>query len=160
MRDFAILRDTYSREGTFGNIFGANGTEFRAETVEDPWNDNQPFKSCIPDGTYIAKRTTRPKHGECWVLINPNLGITEWPTPGMRDSCLIHIANSMKDVEGCIGLGNRRGVLRYPGDPKDYWAVLESGGAIKRFMDATRGEAELRITIRPALGAVWKIPGA
>ena len=144
MKEFTLTRFCYGEMGTFGKLEGANFSSF---TVEDPWKNNAPNKSCIPEGIYQAKRTSRPKHGNTFVLINEELKIAEFPKLGMRDSCLIHTANTIIDVEGCIGFGERLGCLG------SNWAVLDSVSAIKRFMNLMDKEQEFKITITQVNGA-------
>ena len=65
-------------------------------TIENPWLDNAPNISCIPEGLYYLERYDSPRHGaDTWQFINvPNLTF-----------CQIHVANYASDVSGCIGLG-------------------------------------------------------
>jgi len=145
MMEFILTRFAYSDEmGTFGKLEGPN---FSCYTVEDPWKNNEPNKSCIPEGVYQAKRTSRPKHGNTFVLINEALKIAEFPKLGMRYSCLIHTANTILDVEGCLGLGERLGCLG------SLWAVLDSTTAVKRFMQMMDAEQEFQLTIIQVKGA-------
>ena len=143
--ELTLTRFCYSPDmGTFGLLEAPN---FQCHTVEDPWNHNEKGKSCIPDGVYQAKRTSRPKHGNTFVLINEELGIAEFPKLGMRDSCLIHVANTILDVEGCIGLGERNGCLG------SLWSVLDSRRAFARFMAYTKDVDEFMLTIVQSNGA-------
>ena len=142
--EFLLTRFAYGEMGTFGKLEGPN---FTCYTVEDPWNNNEPNKSCIPEGVYQAKRTSRPKHGNTFVLINEDLKIAEFPKLGMRDSCLIHVANTIIDVEGCIGLGERLGCLG------SNWAILDSTTAVKRFMNKMDQEQEFQLIINQVKGA-------
>ena len=142
--ELILTRFCYSSMGTFGKLEGLNLSML---TIEDPWHNNEPNNSCIPDGPYTAKRTHRPKHGNTFVLINEDLKIAEYPKPGMRSSCLIHIANTILDVEGCIGLGERLGCLG------SNWAILDSGIAINRFMQHVENEQEFELKIIQGKGA-------
>lgn len=90
-------------------------------TLEDRWNDNKPFASCIPAGEYQLLTFDSPKHPACWVMYNPALNIYRQPgeiPPGQkgvgRFACLIHAGNWETDVEGCIAVGLRRGLTRNP----------------------------------------------
>ena len=145
MKEFFLTRFCYSEEmGALGILEGPN---FICKTIEDPWKNNEPNKSCIPEGVYLAKRTSRPKHGNTFVLINEDLKIAEYPKLGMRDSCLIHTANTILDVEGCIGLGEKLGCLG------SQWAVLDSVSAVRRFMQFMDQEQEFQLTIVQVKGA-------
>ena len=144
MMELLLTRFAYSDMGTFGKLEAPN---FICFTVEDPWNNNESSKSCIPEGDYQAKRTSRPKHGNTFVLINEELGIAEYPKLGMRDSCLIHVANTTLDVEGCIGLGETLGCLG------SNWAILNSTGMVKKFMMYMEGTDEFQLRIVQVKGA-------
>lgn len=102
-----LERFAYSPMGTFGRL-RANG--FECFSIEEVWNDNRPNISCIPVGTYRLKRGNFPKHKEAFQVMDvPN-----------RTAILIHVANTIKDIEGCIGPGEKLGMLG------DHWAVLGS----------------------------------
>lgn len=94
---------------------------FKCFTLEDRWNDNKPFASCIPAGLYDLLPWDSVKHPECWVMVNPALNIYRQPgdiPPGKkgeaRFACLIHVGNWETDVEGCIAVGLRRGMTKNP----------------------------------------------
>jgi len=123
-----IERFAYTPMGTFGRL-KANG--FESFTIEEVWNNNQPKISCIQTGVYVIKRGQFPKHGETFQVMN---------VPG-RSAILFHVANTILDIEGCIGPGERLGMVN------NNWAVLDSKSAYTRFMrflDDTN-EAKLRI---------------
>lgn len=73
--------------------------KFLADTLELPWKDNAKFTSCIPEGKY---------------KINWELESNQWPcyrfekVPG-RENILIHPANTISDLEGCIAFGEKWG---------------------------------------------------
>ena len=60
--------------------------------------------------------------------------------PG-RDHILFHPANLVEELEGCIALGSRIGIL----DGKR--AVLSSGDTFKRFMKSLEGIEAFHLTI-------------
>lgn len=92
-------------------------------TLEEPWNDNKPSISCIPEGNYRCiphgwkGEPVRMK--QCWEITGV-LG---------RSAILIHVGNTVKDIEGCVLVGLSTGQLN--GRP----AVLQSRLA----MDMLRG---------------------
>ena len=85
-------------------------------TLERPWlpggRGGVAFKSCIPDGEYQLKRHTRPNGDLVLALRNPDLGVYyqqgEVPDEGGRYLILLHSANWVKDVVGCIAPGMTR----------------------------------------------------
>lgn len=100
-----ILRRFRSDDiGTFGTM-ELDGHVFF--TVEKPWKDNAPFKSCVAEGEYSLVPHKSDKYGNVLALVSEELGVTHYKEPNsIRYACLIHTANYPKDVEGCIGLGD------------------------------------------------------
>ena len=91
-----IIKRIASGESTFGVFIDDRNVPF-AVTLELPWKENQHDISCIPVGTYTVKRVITTGHGECFeVLSVPN-----------RTAILIHKANTVKDLRGCIGVGEK-----------------------------------------------------
>jgi len=88
-------------------------------TVEDDWRDNLPRISCIPAGVYTLHRTVYLKHGYETFEV---MGVKG------RSRILIHPANTEEDLEGCIGVGLRRGKVRVVRD--------EDTGEMNRLKDA------------------------
>lgn len=117
--------------------------------MEDDWKSNQPNESCIPAGTYLLVRTVYHKHGYETFEVTGVQG---------RQRILIHPANTEEDVQGCIGLGMRRGMLMVrdedtPGHPLvNKRAVVASREAFQRFMAEMRAVDEAQLTIE------WGVP--
>ena len=91
--------------GTLGHFICPLGMPL-AQSVEREWLNNEKNVSCIPAGTYELVWRDSAKHGRRLHVINENVNV------GMDDSCLrthclIHVANYPREVEGCIGLGNK-----------------------------------------------------
>ena len=113
---------------TLGRFSYATRTFF---TVERPWLDNQPNVSCIPDGDYKMARVDSPKFGPgMWEIVNV-LG---------RTHILLHVANTPRNVEGCLGVG----LSVYP----DLKGVGSSRNGIDEFYLLTSGLAEETIRIK------------
>ena len=96
-----ILERSYLDNGTFGKLY-FNG-RFICYTVERPWNNNKKGISCIPEGTYDIQHYTSERYDDNFILVNHDLGVG-WDGT-QRTRILIHIANFVDDVEGCIGVG-------------------------------------------------------
>jgi len=90
--------------GTFGKIL-IDGRDYY--TVEQPWNNNTPFKSCVPLGKYELVPYTSDKFGKLFMLKNEANGIYTEDNGKGRYSCLaFHRGNYPSDFEGCIGIGD------------------------------------------------------
>lgn len=133
-----LIRELSDDQGTPG-LFFAPG--FRSFSLELPWYSNQRKISCIPEGKYVCKLKQSPRFGLVYRVENvPN-----------RSEILIHSGNyagdvalgRLSDVEGCILLGEKRGVMR------GQRAVLVSKPAIRNFMRAMQGQ-EFNLEV------VWK----
>jgi len=100
-------------------------------TIERPWLNNVPFKSCIPDGEYKIKLTDSPRFGPgTWQVQDvPN-----------RTHILFHVANTAADVVGCIGCG----LSVYP----DLSGVGSSRKAMEKFEAHLEGSEVATITIK------------
>ena len=121
-----LLRSPNGPRGTFGILFGVTNEPF-CLTLELPWRDNEPKKSCIPLGDYQVIRNTSPKGG---------FRLKE--VPG-RSDILIHAGNTIADIEGCILVGKELGYLN------DKPAVLQSKAALKELVEYLPAAFDLRI---------------
>jgi hypothetical protein len=63
--------------------------------IERPWRDNALFVSCIPEGSYNCTRYSSEKYPDTFIVGD---------VPG-RSSILFHKANTIDDLQGCIGVG-------------------------------------------------------
>ena len=138
-RDVAAMileRFCYSPLGTFGRMFAP---EFMVWTVERPWANNAPRESCIPEGVYplVSRKFNRGGYMTWEVTDVPN-----------RSLILVHKANTMNDLLGCIAPGKRLGALADRDDaiPLD-WGVLDSAGAFDEFMRAMERERDPKVLI-------------
>lgn len=74
-------------------------------TVEQPWTENTPFKSCIPAGEYFLVPYVSPKYNLTYMIIGGQVGPDIGNDTILREDCLIHVANYPRNVQGCIGVG-------------------------------------------------------
>jgi len=81
-------------------------------TLELPWLNNSPDKSCVPIGRYELVPYDSPSHGPTWCLRNPDLKIMgcdalspDQVINGYRSFCELHSANWARQLLGCIALG-------------------------------------------------------
>lgn len=119
-----IERFGYTPFGTFGRlIYGDN----RYFTVELPWKNNEKRVSCIPEGRYKVKWYNAPTFGKTLAVVGGTVSLYEDPK-FKRSAVLFHKANTMDDLEGCIGLGTSLGYISAK------WAVTNSSVATKEFL--------------------------
>ena len=86
-----VLKRVYYPSGTNGTIY-MDGVKI-CHSIELPWLNNQPQRSCIPEGKYKLKKRWSPrwKHHYCLQAV-----------PG-RSLILLHPANNAaKELRGCI----------------------------------------------------------
>jgi hypothetical protein len=69
--------------------------------IERPWLDNRASLSCIPTGHYVLIPYASAKYPNVWAFYGGTVGIET----GERTRCLIHVANFVHQVNGCLGLG-------------------------------------------------------
>lgn len=69
-----------------------------ATTLELPWRDNEPFRSCIPAGIYDVSPRTSERFKRHFQFND----VQTHP----RYAILIHAGNRAKDTEGCILVGD------------------------------------------------------
>ena len=101
-------------------------------TIERPWIENpagpggMPRKSCVPPGLYSVIPHHSVHFPNTYAIVNHKLGVYYQPADvphGQawgRVAILLHVANRVRNVIGCIGVGKNHGQLQ--GEP----AVLRS----------------------------------
>lgn len=147
-----LVRHAYLDDMTLGylDVFG-----HRFATLERPWipvkehRGGKGSESCVPDGLYELVPHSGRVFGQVWALVNPTLDVHHWESGEGRYAILIHAANTVHQVQGCIAVGMEHGDL----DGKR--AVLRSREAISKLrgmlkpplphlrIRAIRGTAEL-----------------
>lgn len=90
MKQLILKRIAQTENETFGVLID-NNVPF-AVTLEQPWKNNKPFESCIPEGEYICKRVDSPKFGITFEITFVK----------NRTDILFHKGNTVKDTSGCI----------------------------------------------------------
>lgn len=125
MLTLQLGRNIYSPQmGSFGWL-KLPFVNWECVTIEEIWKNNQVRISCIPTGTYKLQRavhhisTPDPDDDyDCWQLVD---------VPG-RTVINVHILNTILGTMGCIGVGERHGVV------KNHWAVTNSRKIFAVFM--------------------------
>ena len=104
---------------------------FQCFTLELPDLDNQRNISCIPAGTYKARKYQSPSKGLCFLLEDvPNRTYIE-----------IHAGNYTRQIQGCILVGD--GIKFLDGDliPD----VTNSGATLKKLLSLLPDEIEITL---------------
>ena len=127
-----VMRRRYFKHGTYSYLYRADGSEVCC-MVEREWRNNQPFKSCVPEGDYLLIPHISPKYGACYAMVAPTLGVT-LHGPSIRTECLFHTANKPSQLLGCAAPGLDFGLL------DGEWCVTNSGDALKALMKELGGE--------------------
>ena len=93
---------TYHEHGTHTEIVFPEGETFYC--LENPWLDNKPYESCIPEGLYELKLrdseiVTRTSKG----MFHQGYEVVDVPN---RTFIMFHVGNFVHDTEGCILVGS------------------------------------------------------
>ena len=117
MKRFEIKRVSESTEVTMGALIDLSTGVPLCTTLELPYIGNIKYESCIPTGIY----TCSPYSSEKFKNVYEVMGVSG------RDVILIHVGNTINDVNGCILLGSGYGEIK--GLP----AVTGSRDALNKF---------------------------
>jgi len=96
-KNILLTRLTGNSKQTTGSLIVHDVFKTHAQfaTIELPWLNNKPFVSCIPSGTYKAKKVLSSTFGWCIQIFNvPN-----------RTNILLHNGNFYTNTKGCILVG-------------------------------------------------------
>lgn len=129
------LERNYGPEQTLGNfyVYDDDGKLLlHLKTMELAWRDNQRRVSCIPEGTYTAKRHTSPKFG-------PSFWVQDVPE---RSEILFHPANYSSQLLGCIAPGLKNADINADG----LMDVTSSRAAMKKMLEILPDEFEFTIS--------------
>lgn len=97
--ELRLTRMLTSKHGMFGELVLEG--KFRCVTVELPWRNNRRRESCVPVGRYKLVQHDGEKYKNV-------LRLEDVPD---RDGCLVHPANQIADLLGCIAPGMSIGFL-------------------------------------------------
>jgi hypothetical protein len=148
MDKLSILRERSQDYGTFGRAFFMGSSW---PSLELPWRDNQPERSCVPAGIYEAHLKASKKFG---------YQVYELQRVPQRSAVEIHIANFAGDIdlglrsdlEGCVCLGTSKGqLMNHQNVLQD--CVRGSGVAFHQFMALTMLAPKILVEITWADGA-------
>jgi hypothetical protein len=119
----------HPKMGTFGILITPQSIY---QTVEQPWNDNKPFQSCVPAGIYTLREYASPRFGLTFALEGGTVALTRPEVDAnpelKRYACLFHSANHARQLQGCIAPGMELGAINRE------WAVMSSTTAMKHLL--------------------------
>ena len=108
-RGLILERQQYTNKSIIGSMYYDG--DFICYTLERPWLDNEPFFSCVPTGEYTLEPHDYKGRLPVVALVNEELGVTHWDEPGSsRSTILIHPANQVNELAGCIACGTDKGI--------------------------------------------------
>jgi len=133
------------------------------QTLELPWLPavgspcGRPDLSCVPAGSYELALHDSPAHPHTFALVNPANGVyhnpgdvpNPPPFPLVRTDCLLHVANYVEQLEGCIGVGLGRGIR-----PTGEQMITMSANAFDELRSAVPWVEGHTLTISYAAGVV------
>lgn len=131
-----LKRFKTGNDGTFGELQNQIGGHL-FYTVECPWKNNIPFKSCIPPGWHDTKWRESPKRGYVLEFKNVLDG---------RKYCQIHSANWAYQLQGCIALGSGLRKISSKSKNDEIMGVSSSRNSMAEFIRIYENE-EIRIII-------------
>ena len=150
MKILNLFRDISTEFLTSGWL-QCNGKKFA--TLERPWvadiigKGGHKGVSCVPVGEYQLLPWDSENHPKVWALSNPQLDVYRDPAsvPSIkinfaRTCVLIHVANYVSELRGCIAIGKTR--TREGPD----WILRNSRDAVNELRTVCNG-AELRLVI-------------
>ncbi len=90
-----LKRVSKTKSGTFGVLIGNDNLPI-CVTLENPWLNNLPYKSCIPFGRYT-----------CYKHLSNKFKIETFIVGEVdsRSGIIFHVGNTIKDTLGCILVG-------------------------------------------------------
>lgn len=150
-----IERFSYSSTETEGEMYVGDHV---IATIERPWiagvnSGGLPFESCVPDGEYVLAPWVRPSGEECYILSAPDLGVRAEEMAGSgRYLILMHVANFVSQVVGCIAPGMTRSIM-WNKSTGSYERAVSSSVEAMRVLRSFLGRSDSHtLTIRPRLG--------
>ena len=122
--------------GEYSTVGTIESGLYQGYSVENPWLQNCPWHSCIPEGHYVMKLGWYNKGGyAAYELLD---------VPG-RTLIKIHIANKASEVDGCVGLGG--GVTSVFHDNVEELRVSNSKTSLSNFMQELNNDPIVDLVI-------------
>ena len=135
------IKRVYLPTETLGSMFDPKGS-LVCKTMELPWKDNRRSISCIPEGRYLVNKMPPIPQDDPSGRKPRNYGHFRFPAVAGRSGILIHRITYVKDLQGCIGVGNRFHDFNKDGVPD----MAESSSALEWMADNLPEKFYLNIT--------------
>lgn len=123
-----ILKRLYGQDNTLGNVITEEGN-ILIKTLELPDLDNEPNKSCIPEGEYICK----------WILSNKLGWVYRLQNVEGRTCIDIHSGNLTSQILGCLLVGSSYGKIN------GEFAILDSKNSLTKLFNYAGSQFQLNI---------------
>lgn len=149
MKTLKLYRQTLA-SCSIGVILHTNRVLYTLEKpliLSSQWRGGKPFESCVPFGTYELIPHNGNKYKNVFALVNHGLGVYhhkhERANRTDRYGILIHVANWVSQLEGCIAVG--QGTLYNPKHKSYCVSSSALGMEDLRFFIAEAGYTHLEI---------------
>lgn len=125
-----------SNAGTFGVLIFDDLFPYFT-SIELPWKSNAHDISCIPAGEYLTSK-----------IISPHFkyDVYELQNVPNRQNIEMHIANSIYDINGCIGIGRAFGIVETNGNGLIN-GIQDSRFAFAQFMAKLANDQNFKLVI-------------
>ncbi len=104
MNGLVLERQEFSKDWIIGSFYYDG--EFICYSLERPYLDNAPNISCVPEGEYELKYHRYKGKLDTFALIGET--VSHFPSDKQRNLILIHPANKVHELQGCIATGTTK----------------------------------------------------
>ena len=126
------IRDTGKQNLGRVAVYHKDELQFQCVCLEPSWVLNEPYISCVPEGTYPFVKRTSGKYGA-------HFHIKDVPN---RSLILMHTLNYFKQSEGCMGVGERFKYLNSDNEVD----ITNSQITLNKLLELLPNESVIKIT--------------
>ena len=101
MTGLTLERQEFTDKWIIGSFYYEG--DFICYSLERPWIDNKSNISCIPEGTYDLQYHKYKARLDTYALTGDT--VSHFPSDKARNLILIHPANKVQELQGCIATG-------------------------------------------------------
>lgn len=99
-----LERQAFTDKSIIGSFYYDG--DFICYSLERPWVNNEPFISCVPEGEYELKYHRYKGRLDTYALVGET--VSHFPSDKQRNLILIHPANKVNELQGCIATGTTK----------------------------------------------------